>query len=78
MARGANSGTAATCAIGVMAKAPQSGRSKTRLCPPLTPDQAATLSAAFLRDTTGNIRRSGALRADRRLRGLSRRRAPRR
>lgn len=56
MARGANSGTAATCAIGVMAKAPQSGRSKTRLCPPLTPDQAATLSAAFLRDTTGNIR----------------------
>ena len=44
-----------TCAIGVMAKAPQSGRSKTRLCPPLTPDQAAALSAAFLRDTTGNI-----------------------
>ena len=44
-----------TCAIGVMAKAPQSGRSKTRLCPPLTPDQAASLSAAFLRDTTQNI-----------------------
>ncbi len=38
-----------------MAKAPQSGRSKTRLCPPLTPDQAAALSAAFLRDTTENI-----------------------
>lgn len=38
-----------------MAKAPQSGRSKTRLCPPLTPDQAASLSAAFLRDTTENI-----------------------
>jgi rSAM/selenodomain-associated transferase 1 len=43
------------CAIGVMAKAPQAGRSKTRLCPPLTPEQAATLSAAFLRDTTDNI-----------------------
>ncbi|MDP4006580.1 DUF2064 domain-containing protein [Methylobacterium sp. NEAU K] len=39
-----------------MAKAPQSGRSKTRLCPPLTPDQAACLSAAFLRDTTESMR----------------------
>ncbi|WP_020096391.1 DUF2064 domain-containing protein [Methylobacterium sp. 285MFTsu5.1] len=55
MALGPTSGLAATCAIGVMAKAPRSGRSKTRLCPPLTPDQAALLSAAFLRDTTGNI-----------------------
>lgn len=45
----------ATCAIGVMAKAPQAGRSKTRLCPPLQPDQAASLSAAFLRDITENI-----------------------
>jgi uncharacterized protein len=45
----------ARCAIGVMTKAPQPGRSKTRLCPPLLPDQAATLSAAFLRDTAGNI-----------------------
>ena len=41
-----------SCAVGVMAKAPQPGCSKTRLCPPLTPDQAAALSAAFLRDTT--------------------------
>ncbi|WP_342110087.1 DUF2064 domain-containing protein [Methylobacterium sp. SI9] len=49
------SGSSATCAIGVMAKAPRSGRSKTRLCPPLTPDDAALLSAAFLRDTTANI-----------------------
>ena len=38
-----------------MAKTPQPGRSKTRLCPPLHPDQAATLSAAFLRDTTENL-----------------------
>lgn len=44
------------CAIAVMAKAPQPGRSKTRLCPPLTHDQAAALSAAFLRDVTENIR----------------------
>jgi rSAM/selenodomain-associated transferase 1 len=44
-----------SCAIGVMAKAPQPGRSKTRLCPPLLPEQAATLSAAFLRDTTENM-----------------------
>jgi len=43
------------CAIGVMAKAPQAGRSKTRLCPPLSPEQAASLSAAFLRDITENI-----------------------
>jgi rSAM/selenodomain-associated transferase 1 len=44
-----------TCAIAVMAKAPQPGRSKTRLVPPLTPEQAAALSAAFLRDVTENI-----------------------
>jgi rSAM/selenodomain-associated transferase 1 len=44
-----------SCAIAVMAKAPQPGRSKTRLVPALTPDQAAALSAAFLRDVTENI-----------------------
>lgn len=42
-------------AIGVMAKAPRPGFSKTRLCPPLQPHQAAALSAAFLRDITENI-----------------------
>jgi uncharacterized protein len=46
---------AQVCAIGVMAKAPRAGRSKTRLCPPLLPEQAAALSAAFLRDTTENL-----------------------
>jgi rSAM/selenodomain-associated transferase 1 len=46
---------AGVCAIAVMAKAPQPGRSKTRLVPPLTPEQAAALSAAFLRDMTENI-----------------------
>jgi uncharacterized protein len=44
-----------TCAIGVMAKAPRPGFAKTRLCPPLAPEQAAALSAAFLRDITENI-----------------------
>jgi rSAM/selenodomain-associated transferase 1 len=38
-----------------MAKTPQPGRSKTRLCPPLQPEEAAALSAAFLRDMTAAI-----------------------
>ncbi len=46
------------CAIGVMAKAPRPGLAKTRLCPPLLPEQAARLSAAFLRDITENIARA--------------------
>jgi hypothetical protein len=47
-----------SCAIGVMAKVPRAGYSKTRLCPPLRPEEAVTLSAAFLRDTTTNIARA--------------------
>lgn len=43
------------CAIAVMAKAPRAGAVKTRLVPPLTPEMAAALSAAFLRDMTENI-----------------------
>lgn len=39
------------CAIAVMAKRPEPGRVKTRLCPPLTPQQAADLYEAFLLDT---------------------------
>jgi len=46
---------AGTCAMAVMAKAPQAGRSKTRLVPPLSAAQAADLSAAFLRDITENV-----------------------
>jgi rSAM/selenodomain-associated transferase 1 len=38
-----------------MAKTPQAGRSKTRLCPPLLAAQAAQISAAFLSDTVDNI-----------------------
>jgi len=40
-----------------MTKAPQAGSSKTRLVPPLTAHEAATLSSCFLRDTCDNIAR---------------------
>lgn len=42
-------------ALGVMAKAPEAGRVKTRLVPPLTPDEAAALSLCTLRDTAANV-----------------------
>jgi rSAM/selenodomain-associated transferase 1 len=38
-------------ALVVVGKAPEAGRSKTRLSPPLSPVQAADLSGAFLQDT---------------------------
>ncbi len=44
-----------TCALAVMAKAPVAGKVKTRLTPPLTSEQAAGLSACFLRDTMCNL-----------------------
>ena len=37
--------------LAVIAKAPVAGRVKTRLCPPCTPQQAAVLAEAALRDT---------------------------
>jgi hypothetical protein len=40
-----------TAALLVIAKAPVPGRSKTRLCPPCTPAQAAALAEAALEDT---------------------------
>jgi rSAM/selenodomain-associated transferase 1 len=43
------------CAIGLMAKAPIAGEVKTRLVPPLTPREAATLNMCFLRDMAANI-----------------------
>jgi len=43
------------CALGMMIKAPRAGASKTRLVPPLTHEEAARLSASFLRDTAANI-----------------------
>ncbi len=46
---------ATQCALTVMAKAPRSGKVKTRLAPPLTLDQAAAINICFLQDTTENI-----------------------
>lgn len=43
------------CAVAIMAKVPRSGRVKTRLVPPLTPDQATELSSSFLRDVAAAI-----------------------
>src|ERR1700748_169036 len=43
------------CAMTIMAKAPRPGKVKTRLSPPLTPDQAAAINTCFLKDTTDNI-----------------------
>jgi len=51
------------CAIAVMAKAPQAGRSKTRLVPALSPEQAAAMSAAFLHDITENVAAAGRIEA---------------
>jgi hypothetical protein len=42
--------------LAVIAKTPQPGRSKTRLCPPCTPRQAAALAEAALRDTLAAVR----------------------
>jgi uncharacterized protein len=42
-------------ALVVIAKAPVAGRSKTRLTPPCTPEQAAALAEAALRDTLGAV-----------------------
>ena len=43
------------CALAVMTKAPRTGQVKTRLAPPLTPDEAAALNACFLRDTANTL-----------------------
>jgi rSAM/selenodomain-associated transferase 1 len=43
------------CAIAVMAKASIPGRAKTRLTPPLSPEQSADLNTAFLRDVADNL-----------------------
>lgn len=43
------------CALAVMTKVPRAGRVKTRLSPPLTPEEAAALNICFLRDTSAAI-----------------------
>lgn len=44
----------------VVAKAPVAGRSKTRLCPPCTPEEAAALAEAALADTLEAVAATGA------------------
>jgi uncharacterized protein len=44
-----------SCGIAVMAKASIPGRTKTRLVPPLTLEEAAAFNTAFLQDVSANI-----------------------
>lgn len=44
------------CALGIMSKAPEPGKVKTRLTPPLTPEEAAELNRCFLRDLANAIK----------------------
>src|ERR1700691_3157490 len=45
----------ASCGIAFMAKASTPGRTKTRLVPPLSFDEAAALNTAFLKDVAANV-----------------------
>jgi rSAM/selenodomain-associated transferase 1 len=49
-------GVVSAVAVAVMAKAPEAGLVKTRLCPPLSPAAAAELADAFLRDAWSGVR----------------------
>lgn len=44
-----------TLAVAIMCKTPISGLSKTRLSPPLRPDECAAISACFIRDLSSTI-----------------------
>jgi uncharacterized protein len=50
---------ASSCGIAIMAKASAPGRTKTRLVPPLTFEQAAALNTAFLQDIASNLLLAG-------------------
>lgn len=47
------------CAMGIMMKTPRNGFSKTRLCPPLSSEEAASISRCFLKDTSAAIEALG-------------------
>ncbi len=49
----------ASCGVAVMAKASVPGRTKTRLVPPLTFEEAAAFNTAFLKDVAANILAAG-------------------
>jgi rSAM/selenodomain-associated transferase 1 len=42
-------------AIAIVCKTPAPGHSKTRLCPPLRPEEGAALSACFIRDLSATV-----------------------
>src|SRR3954467_3399739 len=46
-------------ALGIMTKAPEPGKVKTRLTPPLTPEEAAEINKCFLRDLAQAITLAG-------------------
>jgi rSAM/selenodomain-associated transferase 1 len=48
------------CGIAIMAKASRAGLTKTRLAPPLTPEEAALCNTAFLKDVADNLLRAAA------------------
>jgi uncharacterized protein len=50
---------AASCGIAVMAKASLPGKTKTRLVPPLSFEEAAAFNTAFLQDVAANIAAAG-------------------
>lgn len=43
------------CALGIMTKAPEPGKVKTRLTPPLAPEEAAEMNKCFLQDIAQSI-----------------------
>jgi uncharacterized protein len=49
-----------TVAVAMVCKTPVAGQSKTRLSPPLSPDECALLSACFIRDVAATIDSLGA------------------
>jgi hypothetical protein len=49
----------ASCGVAVMAKASIPGKTKTRLVPPLTFEEAAAFNTAFLQDVAANIATAG-------------------
>src|SRR5262245_2027759 len=53
--RSGNAAAPASCGIAFMAKASAPGRTKTRLVPPLTFEEAADLNTAFLQDVADNV-----------------------
>jgi rSAM/selenodomain-associated transferase 1 len=59
VARANERSAVASCGIAVMAKASLPGKTKTRLVPPLTFDEAAAFNTAFLRDVVANITAAG-------------------